>query len=88
MSMSPNTARFAAVALAAALLATPAARAAAPQPSPLVRGWQQLVHLLGSQGLGLDPNGWKNLSRSLPRGVDSTSGAARTALVRSFAGPL
>jgi hypothetical protein len=86
MSMSSQTARFAAAAaLAAALVASPAA--AAPPPSPLARGWQQLVDLLGRQGLGLDPNGWKLRSRSQPRGADGASGAVRTAVARSVAAP-
>jgi hypothetical protein len=88
MTMSPKTARLsvAAVTLAAALLAAPAAQASA-RPSPLAQGWERLVRLVAGQGLGLDPNGWKLRSWSVPRGVETPSGGARTAIARSDVRP-
>jgi hypothetical protein len=80
MSLSPKIARrSAALALAAALLAAPAARATGPS-SPFARGWQGLVRLIAREGLGLDPNGTRRASTTPPlppRGGASVAAVAR-----------
>jgi len=58
--MPRKTIRFAAAALAltAALCVAPAAHAAG-LPGSFAEGWRRLVHLIGAEGMGLDPNGFK-----------------------------
>jgi hypothetical protein len=68
----------AAVALAAVLLAAPAQAAGHNgHASVLAAGWQRLVRLIGREGAGLDPNGFR------PRPI-STAGTAAAAAPRTI----
>ena len=70
----------AAVALAAALLAAPAQAASHHgQVSVLAAGWQRLVRLIGHEGAGLDPNGYK----ARPINTAGTAGAAAATTPRT-----
>jgi hypothetical protein len=71
----------AAVALAAALLAAPAQAAGhTGHASVLAAGWQRLVRLIGHEGLGLDPNGYKArpINTAGTGGVAAAAGTPRT----------
>jgi hypothetical protein len=75
MKMSPQAVRLAAAAVAlAATLSIPPAAHAIDLPSPLAGVWGRLVRLVGAEGLGIDPNGFKG--RVVTAGPGATTAAA------------